>query len=135
MNPTGLVFPFTPQDIFESISHKNHPLPILLILCTMYTSLELRRQELSMSQSETVTIRLSAEIKGKLEALAASTKRSKSWLAAQAIATYVEEQSWQIQQIEAAITLADSNQATWVENTDMNTWLDSWGTEHEQPMP
>jgi RHH-type transcriptional regulator, rel operon repressor / antitoxin RelB len=88
-----------------------------------------------MTQSETVTIRLSAEVKGKLEALAASTNRSKSWLAAQAIAAYVEEQSWQIQQIEAAITLADSDQAVWVENTDVNAWLTSWGTEDEQPTP
>ena len=45
-----------------------------------------------MSKSETITIRLSAEIKGKLEALAASTNRSKSWLAAQAISAYIEEQ-------------------------------------------
>jgi RHH-type transcriptional regulator, rel operon repressor / antitoxin RelB len=88
-----------------------------------------------MSQSETVTIRLSAEVKSKLEALAASTKRSKSWLAAQAIASYIEEQSWQIQQIEAAVTLADSGQAVWVENADMNAWLNSWGTENELPMP
>jgi RHH-type transcriptional regulator, rel operon repressor / antitoxin RelB len=88
-----------------------------------------------MSSSETVTIRLSAEVKGKLEALAASTQRSKSWLAAQAIAAYVEEQSWQIQQIEAAVTLADSNQAVWVENEDVNEWLTSWGTENEQPTP
>jgi len=63
-----------------------------------------------MSQSETVTIRLPAEVKGKLEALAASN-RSKSWLAAQAIAAYVEEQSWQIQQIEEAVALAESEQA------------------------
>jgi RHH-type transcriptional regulator, rel operon repressor / antitoxin RelB len=88
-----------------------------------------------MSQSETVTIRLSAEVKGKLEALAASTKRSKSWLAAQAIASYIEEQSWQIQQIEAAVTLADSEQAVWVENADVNAWLNSWGTENERSMP
>jgi RHH-type transcriptional regulator, rel operon repressor / antitoxin RelB len=88
-----------------------------------------------MSQSETVTIRLSAEVKEKLEALAISTKRSKSWLAAQAIATYVEDQSWQIQSIEAAVTLADSDQAVWVESADVNAWLTSWGTEHEQPMP
>jgi predicted transcriptional regulator len=64
-----------------------------------------------MFKSETVTIRLSAEIKGKLEALAASTNRSKSWLAAQAIASYVEEESWQIQQIEEAVVLADSDRA------------------------
>ena len=88
-----------------------------------------------MSKSETVTIRLPAEIKGKLEALAASTNRSKSWLAAQAISVYVEEQSWQIQQIEAAIVLADSEQAVWVESAEVEAWLSSWGTETEKPMP
>jgi RHH-type transcriptional regulator, rel operon repressor / antitoxin RelB len=88
-----------------------------------------------MTQSETVTIRLSAEVKEKLEALAAITQRSKSWLAAQAIATYVEEQSWQIQQIEAAVTLADSDQAVWIENDDVNAWLTSWGTEDERSIP
>jgi RHH-type transcriptional regulator, rel operon repressor / antitoxin RelB len=101
----------------------------------VYSAISQDFQEYSMSQSETVTIRLSAEVKEKLEALAISTKRSKSWLAAQAIATYVEEQSWQIQLIESAVTLADSDQAVWVENADVNAWLTSWGTEHEQPMP
>ncbi len=88
-----------------------------------------------MSQSETVTVRLPAALKQKLEALAVSTRRSKSWLAAEAIAAYVEEQSWQIQQIEEAVALADSKQAVWVDADEVSAWLDSWGTENEQPTP
>jgi RHH-type transcriptional regulator, rel operon repressor / antitoxin RelB len=88
-----------------------------------------------MSQTETVTIRLPAQVKGKLEALAVSTNRSKSWLAAQAIAAFVEEQSWQIQQIQATVELADSERAVWVDEADADQWLDSWGTQHEHPQP
>jgi RHH-type transcriptional regulator, rel operon repressor / antitoxin RelB len=90
---------------------------------------------ITMSQTETVTIRLPAEIKGKLAALATSTNRSKSWLAAQAIAAYVEDQSWQIQQIEAAVTLADSDQATWIPATEVDEWLTSWGADQECSTP
>lgn len=88
-----------------------------------------------MSQTETVTIRLPADIKAKLASLAHSTNRSKSWLAAQAIAAYVEAQSWQIQQIEDAVALADSDQASWVDATAVDEWLTSWGTDAERSMP
>ncbi len=93
------------------------------------------RMATEMSQSETVTVRLSTEVKQKLVALAKSTNRSKSWLAAQAISAYVEEQSWQIQQIEEAIKLADSKVSVWVEGEAVNAWLNSWGTETENSVP
>jgi len=76
-----------------------------------------------MSKNETVPIRFSAEIKGKLEAIASSTNRSKSWLAAQAIASYVEEQAWQVQPIEEAVMLADSDRAVWTEGAEVDSWL------------
>ena len=88
-----------------------------------------------MSQNEVVTIRLPADVKAKLEALAQSTNRSKSWLAAQAIAAYVEDQSWQVQQIEEAVALADSEKSVWVEGAKVHTWLNSWGTDNQQPAP
>jgi RHH-type transcriptional regulator, rel operon repressor / antitoxin RelB len=88
-----------------------------------------------MSQSEVVTVRLSPEIKAKLDALAKSTKRSKSWLAAEAIALYVEQESWQIPMIEEAVKIADSPQAQWIESQEVESWLDSWGMEDEKPAP
>jgi RHH-type transcriptional regulator, rel operon repressor / antitoxin RelB len=88
-----------------------------------------------MSPTETVTIRLPTEVKDKLAALAISTHRSQSWLAAQAIAAYIEDQSWQIQQIEAAVALADRDQAAWVPATEVNEWFASWGTDKERPAP
>ncbi|MBE9079351.1 CopG family ribbon-helix-helix protein [Romeria aff. gracilis LEGE 07310] len=88
-----------------------------------------------MSQSEIVTVRLTSELKAKLDALASSTQRSKSWLAAEAIAQYVEQEAWQIESIEAAVALADSPEAKWIEGEAVEAWLDSWGTDDEQPAP
>jgi RHH-type rel operon transcriptional repressor/antitoxin RelB len=55
-----------------------------------------------------VTARIDAALKAKLEALARSTKRSKSYLAAEAIAAYVELNEWQIGEIETGISELDA---------------------------
>jgi predicted transcriptional regulator len=47
-------------------------------------------------------------LRAKLEALARSTKRTKSFLAAEAIAAYVELNEWQIAEITAGIKELDS---------------------------
>jgi len=57
-----------------------------------------------------VTARIDAALKAKLEALARSTKRSKSYLAAEAIAAYVELNEWQIGEIEAGIAELDAGE-------------------------
>lgn len=44
------------------------------------------------TQSETVTVRLSPETKAQLERLAGQTRRTKSFLAGEAIADYVERE-------------------------------------------
>jgi predicted transcriptional regulator len=88
-----------------------------------------------MSKSEVVTVRLAPELKAKLDALASSTKRSKSWLAAEAIAQYIDQEAWQIERIEETVALADSPAAQWVEWDAVDTWLESWGTEDEQTAP
>jgi RHH-type rel operon transcriptional repressor/antitoxin RelB len=65
---------------------------------------------MSAADTAIVTVRLDGGLKAKLEALARSTKRSRSYLAAEAIAAYVELNEWQIGEIEAGIAELDSGQ-------------------------
>lgn len=53
------------------------------------------------------TIRLDDEMLAKLDALAADTDRSRSWIAAKAIESYVELNAWQIAKIKEGIAQAD----------------------------
>jgi RHH-type rel operon transcriptional repressor/antitoxin RelB len=61
--------------------------------------------------SAVVTARIDAGLNAKLDALARGVRRSKSYLAAEAIAAYVELNEWQIGEIEAGIAELDSGQA------------------------
>ena len=61
-----------------------------------------------MADSTTMTVRLSTELKDRLERLAGSTKRSKSYLAALAIAEYVDANAWQVEEIRKAVEKADA---------------------------
>jgi predicted transcriptional regulator len=65
-----------------------------------------------------VTARIDTRLKAKLEALARSTKRSKSFLAAEAIAAYVELNEWQIAEIEAGIAELDRGEVLSMEEVE-----------------
>ena len=54
-----------------------------------------------------LTLRVPEEIKAKLDKLAQSTHRSRSYLAEEAIARYIDLEAWQIGEIEQAIQEAD----------------------------
>ncbi len=49
------------------------------------------------------SVRLDDELANKLDRLAASLDRPRTWLIEQAITTYVEEQSWQVAAISEAL--------------------------------
>lgn len=57
--------------------------------------------------STTMTVRLEDDVKDRLDVLAEATQRSKSFLAAEAIRAYVENNEWQIGEIQAALKEAD----------------------------
>lgn len=54
-----------------------------------------------------LTLRVPEEIKAKLDKLAQATHRSKSFLAEEAIARYIDLEAWQVGEIEQAIHEAD----------------------------
>jgi len=56
-----------------------------------------------MPKTTTMTVRLTPELSDKLEALARDTRRSKSYLAGEAIASYVEMNAWQVARIKEAL--------------------------------
>lgn len=73
----------------------------------------------------TMTIRLEAEIKARLDALAEATQRSKSFLAAEAIRVYVESNEWQIGEIHAALIEADAGD--FASEDDLAAMARKWG--------
>jgi len=60
------------------------------------------------SMSTTMTVRLEKEVKQRLDDLADVTQRSKSFLAAEAIREYLENNEWQIREIKQALQEADA---------------------------
>ena len=74
--------------------------------------------------SSTLSIRVDSGQKKRLEALAKSTGRSRSYLAADAISAYLDVNEWQVAGIKQAITSIDANGG--VTHADVKMWLKSW---------
>jgi predicted transcriptional regulator len=74
--------------------------------------------------STTITIRLEAELKNRLESLAAATQRSRSFLATEAIREFVELNEWQVSEIQAAIKEADAGD--FASEHEVNSTFSKW---------
>ena len=59
-------------------------------------------------ESTVLTLLVNTKTKAKLDKLAEATKRSKSFLAAEAIERYLEVEAWQIREIKQALKEADA---------------------------
>jgi predicted transcriptional regulator len=77
-----------------------------------------------MAPNGTIIIRLDARAKRRLEALARSTRRSKSILAAEAISAYVEASAWQIAETEKA--LAAANRGDFAADSEVDAIFRKW---------
>jgi RHH-type transcriptional regulator, rel operon repressor / antitoxin RelB len=85
--------------------------------------------------SMTLSVRISLEVCDQLRELCKATGRTKSFLAAEAIETYLTTQAWQVEAIKSAIKKADSKNAKFIEHNKVAEWLKSWGDEDEKEIP
>lgn len=83
--------------------------------------------------SATFTIRVDSSAKKRLERLAKSTGRTRSFLAAEAINEYLDVNEWQVAGIKQAMTSLDRGQG--VLHRQVRDWVESWGSDKERPLP
>jgi len=96
--------------------------------------MHMEKEHDGMAKSAMMTVRLAPEVSEKLEALARDTKRSKAYLASEAIAAYVDRNAWQIEEIKKGLDEARSG-TPGVPHEKVEEWVRSWGTDHELPRP
>jgi len=83
--------------------------------------------------STTVSVRIDAVIKKRLEKLAKSTGRSRSFLAAEAINEYLDSNEWQVTGIQKAVASLDRGEG--VPHERVREWVDSWSSKKKRPSP
>jgi RHH-type rel operon transcriptional repressor/antitoxin RelB len=84
-----------------------------------------------MTDSTTLTVRLAPQVKRRLESVALRVRRSKSFLAAEAIEEFLAVQEWQIAAIKEGIAAADRGDL--VPHEDVQAW--AAGTRRKLPRP
>ena len=87
-----------------------------------------------MAHATTVlSVRIDARTRKQLESLAGRARRSKSFLAAEAIAAFVDAEHWQLDEIQAGVKELDAGRG--LAHADVSTWLRSWGGKRERKAP
>ena len=87
-----------------------------------------------MAKSTTMTVRLKPQVSEKLESLARDMKRSKAYLASEAIEAFVDLNAWQVAHIKEALE-EDESGTPGVPHEKVVEWMESWGADHELSMP
>ena len=82
-----------------------------------------------MPQSTTMSIRLDSKLKSRLDKLSVATRRSKSFLAAEAVREFVELNEWQIEDIKAAVKEADAGDFS--SDQEVRAVFNKWGVNED----
>ncbi len=83
--------------------------------------------------STTVTVRVERNVKNRLEKLAKSTGRTRSFLAAEALNAYLDVNEWQVAGIKQAMASLDRGEG--VSHENVKDWVGSWGRKRERSAP
>ncbi len=82
-------------------------------------------------------VRLEPELEQRLTVLAKKTKRSKSYLAKEALRDYIDRLEYQEQRRQETLDRWETYEQTGdtVNHNMMTSWLESWGDDKEKPCP
>ena len=83
--------------------------------------------------STTFTVRVGPRVKRRLEMLAKSTGRSRSFLTAEALSEYLDANEWQVEGIKRAMSSLDRGEGN--SHKEVKDWVGSWGRKRERPAP
>lgn len=83
--------------------------------------------------SSPFSVRLSPELKQRLDVVAESEDRSASYVATKAIEAFLDARDAKERAIEAAFREADKG--IFVSQEAVHRWMDSWDTDNELPIP
>jgi predicted transcriptional regulator len=83
--------------------------------------------------STTFTVRVEPEVKKRLETLAKSTGRTRSFLAAEALNEYLDVNEWQVAGVKRAMASLDHGDG--VPHQEVKDWVNSWGRRRERTAP
>lgn len=81
-----------------------------------------------------ISARIPEKLGEELEALAATTRRSKAYLVTEALEDYIERNAWLIREIDLAVKEADESDQ-YVSEEDMSAWLRTRGNPGKHPLP
>jgi len=87
----------------------------------------------NLMASTVLSVRVPEELKEQLDYLSRSTKRSRAYLAAEALGDYVKKNAWRAKELHTAITEAD--RGVFVSHEAMVDWADALGTRKETAPP
>ena len=77
-----------------------------------------------MTESKVLTLRLDPKLGKQLDKLAVATRRSRSFLIAEAIREYVALNQWQIGEIQKAVT--EANRGDFASEKEVQQTLEKW---------